>query len=59
MLYTSTDLGVDSSSRIPFRARTHRHTESQTQLIALATTRQHCALTFDVDGVELRWREVT
>jgi len=33
--YISTDFGVNSSSRFPFRARTDRQKNLQTQLIAL------------------------
>jgi len=35
----STESGSDSSSLFPFGAWTHRHTQSQTQLITLPTTR--------------------
>ena len=35
--YTCTKLGVDSSSRFPFKARTNRQTNRQTRLNALPT----------------------
>ena len=35
----SANFGVDSSSRLPFIARTHRHTKSQTPLITVPTHR--------------------
>jgi len=39
MYCMSTKFGVDSSSRLPFTAWTHRHTQSQTSLITLPTSR--------------------
>jgi len=35
MDYFCTDFGVNSSSRLLFRARAHRHTKAQTQLITI------------------------
>jgi len=35
MDYMSTDVGVDSSSHFPFRARTNRQTNRETRLNAL------------------------
>ena len=36
MDYIYTNFSVNSSSRLPFRARTHRHTKAQTQLITIS-----------------------
>ena len=52
MIYISTDFGVDSASRFPFTARTHRQTdrqtESETQLTTVAT-HHPLPLDFDID----------
>jgi len=36
--YICTNFDVDSLSRLPFRARTHRHTKAQTQMIIISHT---------------------
>jgi len=53
------NFGVDSSSRFPFIARTHRHTESQMQLLTLSTARRRGNCCAQLQGEVLSTATIT